>query len=191
MFLETERRVADLVRERPKDPLVLYAAYSALIGFGTASQVGQEDVSGRLIRAAKSSIDQLLKLEANDDAVQTLAANIKDGLSQDLRDRDHFAEAVAMQREVVEGRRESARETPAGNAPAGLGFSLAILGVIGKNAGDRALVCSGRKESEAVFGALDRKKRLVGFYASFLPKLRANLKRCDAGDPASHFKPLR
>ena len=192
MFLDTERRFADLVRERPNDPAVLYmSAYSDLIGFGAASQVGQEDVSGRLIRAAKSSIDQLLKLEANDDAVQALAANVKEGLSQDLRDRNHFAEAVAMQREVVESRRESARKAPAGNAPAGLGFSLAILGVIGKNAGDRALTCSSWKESEAVFGALDRQKRLVGFYAGFLPGLRANLKRCDAGESASHFKSLR
>jgi len=192
LFLAAEQEFDALLRERPNDPATLYMrSYTALNGFAAASQAGQENVSGRLIRAARDSVDRVLALEPNDDAVQALAANIKEGLSQDLRDNDRYAEAIALQREVVASRRRSVARKPTGRNGGGLGLSLSILGVIGKDAGDRALACDSWREAEARFAALDKRKELLGFFAGFLPGLRANLKRCAAGEPASAFGPLR
>lgn len=190
-FLEAERRFDALLAARPNDPTVLFMqSYNRLIGMQSASQLGKEDVSARMILAAKALIDQLVRLEPNDDAVQALSANITEGLSQNLRDHDRFAEAIAMQRQVVAGRRRAA-DKGSPRAEANLGFSLGVLGVIARDARDRPLACASWKEAEARFAALDRRKQLLGFHAAFLPGLRANLTVCSANGPWSAFGPLR
>ena len=192
MFLDAERRFAALSRRLPDDPVVLYmSAYNRFMGFAAASQVGQEEISSRMIREARADVDQLLRLEANDNSIYALSANIKEALAQDLRDRDHFAEAVALQQDVVAGRRDSIARKPSARATGNLAFSSAILGVIARDADDRALACSSWKEAEQLMSDLDRRKVLLPFMGGFVPGLRANVKKCEAGLPISSFGPLR
>lgn len=188
LFLETERRFDALLRERPNDPPVLYmSAFNAMIGFEAASKSEQPAIASRLIESARTNVDRLARLDPNDDAVYALANNIREGLSQDLSDNRRFAEAIQLQREVIATRRRDL----AGRLSGTLGFSLAVLGIIGKEAGDRTLACDSWKEAEAVLDTLRRRKELVEYIAAFLPGLRANLKLCAAGEPVAGFKPLR
>lgn len=190
-LLEAERRFAALLALRPNDPDALFLqSYTRLIGFQAASQLGREDVSARLVRDADASIRQLVRLEPRDDAVRALAASIGEGLSQNLRDHDQFERAIALQREVVAGRRR-ARDIGQPRAEADLGFSLAILGVIARDGGRHALACESWREAEARFAALAARGRLMGFHAAFRPGLRANLAVCAAGGPWSALGPLR
>ncbi len=192
LFAETQRRFDALVAAHPDDPLILYmSAYTNLTGFSLASRVGAEDLSRRLITNARDRIAAVQRLEPNDDAVVAVAANIKEGLAQDLRDHDQFAEAVALQKEVVADRRRSVRISPSPRTQGQLGFSLGIQGVIAKNAGNRALTCTSWIEAAQIMGPLNERKQLLGFYASLLPGLRANVARCTGGEPITAFKPLR
>lgn len=192
LFAETERRFDALVAEAPDDPLALYmSAYTNLTGFSLASRVGEEDRSRRLITNARDRIAAVRRLEPNDDAIVAVAANIKEGLAQDLRDHDQFAAAVALQREVIVDRRQSAARSPSPKSRGQLAFSLAIQGVIGKNAGDRALACASWQEAAAIMTPLAAEKKLLGFYEALLPGIRANVTRCAAGEPVGAFKPLR
>ena len=188
LFLIAERRFDDLSRERPNDPPVLYMrAWNASIGFEAAATADRKDVSRHLIESARMNIDQLARLDPNDDAVYALAVNIKEAQAQNLGDNGRHAEAIALQRDVVATRRRDL----AGRLSGTLGLSLSILGVIGREAGDRALACTSWKEAETVLTTLQKRKEIVAFFAAFLPGLRANLKRCDAGEPVSKFGPLR
>ena len=190
--LDVERRLDRLLAPRPNDPTLLYlATWNAFDGFAAASQLGREDVSHRLIEKARTMGDRLVAVDERDRGAGRLALNIKEGLAQDLRDRDHFAEAVAVQREVVAGRRQQAADAPSARNVGSLGFSLAVQGVIGKNAGERALACASWRDAERVLSGLEAKGSITGFHKSFIPGLRRANDACAAGSPLARIPPLR
>lgn len=107
LFLEAEKKFDALEAANRNDPMTLYiGARNAYLGFAAASKTGQEDVSNRLILKARDTIDRLIAVEERDDDLRAMAGNIKEALAQNLRDQDRFAEAIALQQEVVAGRRD-------------------------------------------------------------------------------------
>lgn len=192
LHLDAERRLDALLAARPNDPTLLnLASWNALDGFAAGSRLGREDVSHRLIEKADVVARRLLTVDERDQAARRLALNIREALAQDLRDRDLFDEAVALQAEVVAGRRSQARLEPNSRTVGGVGFSLAIQGIIAKNAGDRALACASWREAEVVLAKQDAEGGILGFHKSFLPGLRRAVALCRNGAPLSRVPPLR
>ncbi len=190
--LAAERRFDALLAKRPNDPTLLWlATWNVYDGFAAASQAGEEEVSHRLIEKARDSIDRLRAVDDRDRAAAILASNIREGLAQDLRDRDRFDEAVALEREVVAGRRASAALDPNGRTVGSLGFSLAIQGIIAKNAGQRPLACASWREAQAVLEDLEAKGTITGFHKSFLPGLARANAACAGGTALAKIPALR
>lgn len=190
--LAAGRQFDVLLAKRPNDPALLsLATWNAYDGYATASRAGQEDISARMIVEARENVDRLRAVDDRDLAAARLSFNIREAQAQDLRDRDHFAEAQALQREVVAGRREQATREPNARTVGSVGFSLAIQGVIAKDAGDRAQACASWREARDVFADLDAKGTIMGFYKSFLPGLTRNVAACEAGKPLSAMGPLK
>ena len=192
LFLAAEKLFDSLEMATPNDPLILYmSAWNASDGFVAASRTGQEIISDRLIRKARAMIDRLLAIEDRDDAIKKLSGNIKEALAQNFRDQDKYAEAVALQQQVVAER--STRLTLA-NKPGPIGdygFSQAIMGIIARDAKNRSLTCASWIESEKALSQLEKRRQLLGFLEGFLPGLRRNVTKCRAGAPLSSLGPLR
>lgn len=188
-LVEARRRLLALDAAQPNDPVVLsLLAWNGYSGFAAASRAGQEPLSTRFLDEAVATIARLRAIEPRDDAVRTLAFNLREARSQNLRDADRFAEAIAMQRGVVADRRAAAR-TSVGQGD--LGFSLMILGVIARDAKDRMLTCDSWREALAIWQRMQAAKTIVGFHADFIPGVARNVAKCDAGAPVSAFGPLR
>lgn len=192
LYREAGRRFDALRARHPNDATMLYwASWAAYDGFAAASASGREDLSDPLIRKARDMVDHALRIEPRDDRLTALAANIREAMAQNLRDQDKFAEAIALQKQVVEGRKAGlTRERKARNL-SNIGFSSAVLGVISRDAGDRALACSSWEEALRLFLEIKARKELMGFHESFVPGLQKNVDKCRAGAPVSSFGPLR
>ena len=108
-----------------------------------------------------------------------------------MRDQGRFAEAIARQREVVALREKSVARNRSSNGLGNLAFSEATLGIIARDARDRTLACESWRRSAANFTELERKGELLGFFAEFLPGIRANVAKCAAGRPVTELGPLK
>ncbi|MEJ2458624.1 MAG: serine/threonine-protein kinase [Novosphingobium sp.] len=184
LFIEAERGFDRLLRKEPNDPQVLYrSARNAYEGFAEASREAEDAKADRLIAKAADTVSRLLAVEEHDNAIVALAANIEEARAQSLRDQGHFAEAIALEKKVVEGRRLAARRTDGAGEKGDLGFSLMVLGVVARDGGDRALACTSWRESESVLTALQRKGDIIGFHASFIPGLAKKHSACASGGP--------
>ena len=180
--LDAERRFDALLRERRDDPLLLYrAAWNGSDGFAAASRAGQEDISNRMIRKAAAAIDRLALIDDRDDSVRALQANIKEALAQNLRDADRFDAAIAAGREVVALRQAAATRTPDGRTIGNLGFSQMILGVIARDAGNRALACASWRAALESLRKAEASGEMVGFHKGFMPGIEAHVRACDDG----------
>lgn len=192
LFHAAEQRFRDLERALPNDPIVLYMiAWTSYNGFPVASRLGRKEEAAHFIELAQTTIDRLMAIETRDNGLITMSTGIREAQAQWLRDRGRFAEAIATQREVIAGHRKLLTVKRSANTLGAHGFSHIILGIIGRDAGDRALACDSWRQAERDFADLQKRGTLLGFYAEFLPGLRANLAKCAAGRPASDFGPLR
>jgi serine/threonine-protein kinase len=192
LFREAEQRFRRLEAALPNDPIILYMlAWTGYSAFPAASRISDEAQAAHFIELAQSTIDRLLGIESQDTALRTLAAGIREAQSQWLRDQGRFADAIARQREVVVLREAVVTPERRSNALGNLAFSQAILGVIGRDGGDRGLACDSWRQSEANFGELERRRELLGFFAEFLPGIRANVRKCGEGRSLSEFGPLK
>jgi len=192
LFREAEQRFRQLEASLPNDPIVLYMlAWTGYSAFPAASRVTDKAQSAHFIELAQATIDRLLSIESQDTALRTLSGGIREAQSQWLRDQGRFAEAITRQREVVALRESVMTPERRSNALGNLAFSQAILGVIGRDGGDRNLACDSWRRSEANFGEMDRRGELLGFFAEFLPGIRANVRKCAEGSPLSEFGPLK
>jgi len=182
LFLANEKRFDALLARSPNDAYLLYrAAWNLFDGFAAASRWGREDQSDRLIRKAEELVDRLMKLDPQDRAVYALSANIKEGLSQNLRDADKFGEAIALQREVVALRRGKVTPQRESRAVGNLAFSLTILGVIGRDASERKIACDAWVEAEKLFSEVKAKGEILGFQDNLLGGLKQKKSACATG----------
>lgn len=182
LFLANEPRFDALLRRTPNDAYLLYrSAWNDFDGFAAASRFGREDQSQRLIDKANATVDRLVAIDPNDRSVMALAANAKEGRAQSLRDADRFAEAIALQQEVVALRRRQMGDARKARSVGNLGFSLAILGIIARDAGQRPLACASYSEAAALIGEIDRRGEILGFQKALLPGLASKRAACASG----------
>ena len=192
LFHAAEERFHELERALPNDPIVLYMlAWTGYNAFPVASRLGHKKDAAHFITLAQTTIDRLMAIENQDNGLVTMATGIGEAQAQWLRDQGRFAEAIAAQRQVIAEHQKLLAGKRSANTLSAHGFSHAILGIIGRDAGDRTLACDSWRQAERDFADLQKRGTLLGFYAEFLPGLRANLAKCAAGKPISEFGPLR
>jgi serine/threonine-protein kinase len=192
LFRGAEGRFRELQKALPNDPIVLYMlAWTGFNAFPAASQLGRKEDAAHYIELAQATIDRLLAIEARDNGLVTMSNGIREARAQWLRDQGRFIEAIATQREVIAGHRKLLADKRSSNSLSSHGFSLIILGIIGRDAKDRNLACESWAQADRDFTELDKRDKLLGFYKEFLPGLRANLAKCTAGRPVDEFGPLR
>ncbi len=192
-FLAVEKQFDALIAADPNDPVVLYmAAFNLADGFAAASRTEKEVTSDRLIRRAAVVIDRLMAIDDRDQMVRKRAGSIKEGLAQNLRDQDKFDEAIALQQQVIALRRQNIGRDRNAKSVGNLGFSHMILGIIGRDAGNRTIACENWTASAAAFGELEQRQQLSGSMRAFLPGLRLKRKLCADGVALSGLKaPIR
>ncbi len=191
-FADAERRFRELDAARPNDPVVLFMlAWTGYSAFPAASALGDTTRSGHFIELARTTVDRLLALESADTGLKRLSGNVREGESQWLRDQRRYGEAIARQREVVAARETVLAAARNARTLSDLGLSFAILGVIARDAGDRALACGSWQNAERHFSGLASRNELLPYYLEMLTGMRANLVKCAAGRPISDFGPLR
>ncbi|MBB5985748.1 serine/threonine-protein kinase [Sphingobium lignivorans] len=187
VHLEAEKRYDALLEERRDDPLLLYrAAWNGLDGFAAGSRAGIEHVSDRLIRRAAQVIDRLALIDDRDDAVRALQMNIKEALSQNLRDAGAFEEAIAAAQQVVALRKaaaEKAGKAGTTNDLGNLGFSQMVLGVVARDGGQRPLACAAWRDALASLRTAEKAEKIIGFHQGFIPGIEAHVKACANGGP--------
>lgn len=182
LFLANEPRFDALLKRTPNDSYLLYrSAWNDFDGFASASRFGREDQSARLIGEVQATVDRLLSIDPQDSSVVAISANAKEARAQSLRDADRFAEAIALQQEVVALRRSQVTAERKGRSVGNLGFSLAILGVIARDAGQRGLACRSYVEAANLFDEIDGRGEILGFQKSLLPGLTKKKVACASG----------
>ncbi|ODU23001.1 MAG: hypothetical protein ABS87_00025 [Sphingomonas sp. SCN 67-18] len=173
------------------NPDLLYMmGWSANLAFGAASRNGDNAAAARMIEAAQRTMARLRVIDDRDDSVYVLVRNTDDSWSQHLANIGRYPEAIAIQQALIA--QEKARTAREGQGlGVGLAFNEMMLGATARKAGDRAMACDNWRLAEARFAQVAGSGKLLEFYAAYLPGLRRNLARCDAGEPLSTFTDLR
>ena len=182
LFLANESRFDALLKRTPNDAYLLYrSAWNDFDGFASASRFGRENQSARLIEEVQATVDRLLAIDPQDSSVVAISANAKEARAQSLRDADRFADAIALQQQVVALRRSQMTTERKARSVGNLGFSLAIMGIIARDAGNRELACPAYIEAADLFGEIDRRGEILGFQKSLLPGLNVKKAACANG----------
>jgi serine/threonine-protein kinase len=186
-LLQAERRFARLERAYPNDPAILLAqAWNAYIGYGNASGLPERAAdAAHFVTVARQTTDRLLSLDSNDHALQSFAANIRQLQSQALSGEGRYAEAIAVQREVIA--LHNAALGPGRRAVAlnRLATSHITMGGIARVANNRALTCESYRAAQAHVTELRRRNELLGAVESMRERLDANVARCARNAPLS------
>jgi eukaryotic-like serine/threonine-protein kinase len=177
---------------RRNDPQLLYMiGWTGLEAFAAAAQSKKPDLSNEMILSAKAAIDRLVVVTDKDESARVLNKTLGESLAQHLSNLGRHTEAVAAQRKVVDDEWTWIEGKTDGRTGGDLAYNETILGLIAKQAGNRALACESWQKADSHFTPVEKAGNLVGFYKAFLPGLRANLKVCRNGGPISAFVPLR
>ncbi len=188
-YREAERRFLALDAARPGDPFILYwLSWTEYLAAGITSELGNFREGARFRDAARTNIDRLLAREANDRSLRSLQINVMQSQAQQYDRERRYDEAIALQRQVVA--RNEALNTPdnPSSVLVGIAFSNSSLGRIAFHAGKRDLACTSWRKALVRFDELDRRGDLSEYNAYYPPRIRENLRRCDAGTPISGLK---
>ena len=131
---------------------------------------------------------RLVEIEDRDESARVLNFNVGEAYSQHLANVGRFTEAIAEQQRIVNARLADMDETSSG---ADAGWSEMILGIIGREAGNRDLACKSFESAEVRFTKADAAGRLIAYTQGFLPGLRRTVAQCRAGRPVKEFTALR
>ena len=176
-------------KRSPGDPHLLYfIGWSGADGYAAAAQIDKAREGEDLLVRAREAVGRLVAIEDRDESARVLSVTVGETYAQHLSNVGRFKEAIAEQQRIVDARVAEMDETSSG---ADAGWSEMILGIIGKDAGDRALVCRSFESAEARFTKADAAGRLVAFHQAFLPGLRKSVELCKTGRPLREFGPLR
>jgi len=178
-----ERRLEALDARRRNDPMVLYTlAWTAYLGYGLASGLPERaaDAEHFLDLAARTS-ERLLALEANDNALRSFSATVRQIQSQALAEDGQARAAIAMQREVIRlfERAVATKRTPA--MANRLATSHMTMGAIGMMLGDRALACDSFRTAERQVADLARREELLGHLEEQGKVAARNVTSCERG----------
>ena len=191
-YAELRASLDDLVaaeRRAPGNPTLLYwIGWAGADGYAAAVSVDKALEGEDLLVAARKAVGKLVAIEDRDQSARVLNVNVGEAYSQHLANVGRFKEAIAEQQRIVDARLADMDETSSG---ADAGWSEMILGIIGREAGNRELACKSFESAEARFTKADAAGRLIAYSQGFLPGLRRTVGQCRAGRPLKEFKPLR
>jgi serine/threonine-protein kinase len=191
-YAELRASLDDLVaaeKRAPGNPTLLYwIGWAGADGYAAAVSVYKALEGEDLLVAARKAVGKLVEIEDRDQSARVLNFNVGEAYSQHLANVGRFAEAIAEQQRIVDIRIAEMDETSSG---ADAGWSEMILGIIGRDAGNRGLACKSFESAEARFTKADAAGRLIAYTQDFLPGLRRTVDQCRAGRPLTEFKPLR
>lgn len=182
---EAERLFLSLDRSTPNDPTILYAlAWNAYVGYGTASGVpGDGNRAAHFLGLAGRTLDRLLELEPNDEALQSFAGNVNQIRSQALSTRDNHQEAIAMQRGVIAMHESALRRNRTAGRVNRLATAQVTMANIARAAGDRNLSCASYSAARAQIADLDRRRETIGLLERFRSGLDSNIAWCAQNAP--------
>ena len=173
----------------PADPFIRYWwSWNEYLGSGVMAAYGNIDEAARTLASSRAHIAWLSAREPNDRSLQNMHLNIMQSQAQQYDEMRRFAEAIALQREVVAAiTAQDAADNPVRWMIA-VAFAKTVLGRIAFHSGERDLTCSSWREALALYDRADRAGELPDYYAYYPPRLRENLRRCASGVPVSGFR---
>lgn len=173
-----ERRFLALDERTPNDPLVLNAlAWAAYEGYGAAVEPDPRE-SARFLALTRRTVDRLVALESADKALRSFAVNVRQAQAEGLGAQGRHAAAIALQREVVELRRQIAASTPDARSLSRLGVSAMILGNIASDGDQSETACEGYRQSQAAFARARRFGPLIGMNQEHAQLVEGRLAQC-------------
>jgi serine/threonine-protein kinase len=173
----------------PGNPDLLYQiAWAGADGYAAAANIDKQIEAEDLLQSAQRAARRLVEIADKDDSASVLAYMVAESYAQHLGNVGRFAEAIAEQKRILASRIADMDETSSGTHAA---WSELMLGQIARQAGDRELTCTSYINAEARFAKADAAGRLIEYYKSFLPGLRANIAVCRSGGPISAMRPLK
>lgn len=191
-LLQSQAMLQALDRAQPNDPMILYALmWNSYVGFSSASGVPRRAAETRaFLDLAVGTSTRLVSIESNDNALVSMAANLKQSRAQLASDEGRHAEAIAMQREALAtlaGRVGPDRRTNLLNR---LLTAHVTFGNIARRAGQRPLACENYRAARDLGTELARRNAMVGPTRRFVAGLDANNARCASGAPIGQFAHL-
>jgi eukaryotic-like serine/threonine-protein kinase len=189
--LEADAMLAALESGRPNDPDYLYRrAWNAYYGHGIAARIESDDVAEQLLDQATRAVAQLRRIEEQDQSLVTFAERIEEARAQFYAATGRYAEAISVQQDIVRGRAGKVGTDRRSESISDLAFGLAVLGGIGRQAGNRNLACESWTDGEALLLELEKRGHLRGYIAKLRPAVAANVELCGRGEPLSAFRKL-
>ncbi|HEY6816091.1 MAG TPA: serine/threonine-protein kinase [Croceibacterium sp.] len=175
----------------PNDPQVLYwRGWNAYYGYAAAAMQGDNVGAGVLLAQARTSAEDLLKLEEADHSLVTFAERLREAQAQFFSNTGRHDEAIALQEQIIAGRQAKLGPDRRSRTLSDLAFGRAVLGGIYRQAGRREGACSNWMEAEKLLAELAAREALSNYVGYLRPGLQANISRCRAGAPVGEFEVL-
>ena len=189
--LEADSLFGKMETEYPNDPLVLYyRSWNAYYGYAVAATIEDDVTADRLLQQARDSVEQLMRIEENDNSLETFAGNLREAQAEFFSNTGKFADAIRLQGEVMDIRLTKLARARKPNNLRDAAYGHAIYGSIFRKAGRRAEACSNWQEAEKLMAELAGNNELSGYVESLRAGVQANLRLCRQGAPVSAFQTL-
>lgn len=185
-------RLQQLDAEVPNDPRVLFQlAWSAYIGNAAAQgSAALKSDEVRLLRLARTTIDRLIIIEPLDNSLRSFSANMLSAEAQSAAVAGRFAEAMAMQQEVIDLIESTLGPERAEGPLIRLANAQGTLGQIAIKAGDSVTSCTSQTAALRSVAELERRDALLGYVARIKEPLEANLAICRRGGSTAEMTTL-
>jgi serine/threonine-protein kinase len=181
LLRRAEERLERLDAEAPDDPVVLnLLAWTAYEGYGAGTEADPAEAR-RFLDLARRTVDRLTALESADQSLRGFALNIRQAQAEMKGADGHHRAAIALQREVVAGRRTAAAAKPSPATFGRIAVAEFILGNIALQSGDRQLACDSYRAAAETFADAVRRGPLLGRDKGFSASVGANVRACAAG----------
>ncbi|MEW4448902.1 serine/threonine-protein kinase [Qipengyuania sp. JC766] len=184
-FQQAEKQFQAIDEALPNEPMALYyRAYNGYYAYAAAANSQQLPLASGFLETAIASIERLRKVDTADDSLWSFEIVLKEGQSQMLANLGKFAEAIAMQREVLDIRRSAGRGADSIMTTRDLAMGHGILGDIHRQAGDARAACEQYAISLEQFRKLDQRGGMTGHHLEISTKTRNRAAGCAGRDYA-------
>ncbi len=190
LYLEADDAFATMLEEYPNDPMVLYwRAWNAYYGYAAAATLEDDPQATRLLGQARSSVEQLIRIEEVDNTLNTFDERLREAQAEYFSNLGRFDEAIALMAEIIDGRVAKAADGDL-RSVSDLAYGRAIYGNIFRKAGRTGEACENFRSSESLMARAVEAGGLDGYIAELRDGVRANITICRGGGTAADMQPL-
>ena len=184
-------KLSEAEAQQHNDPMLLYLlSWMNYFGYGSAAQLGDQQMSSRFLDQAARFLEKLSSLQEGDASIIRLSMQLREAKSQLLADLGKFEEAIAMQKSLIADQEKQAVAKPEPSQYTTWAFSHIILAYMYRDTEMRTAACRHLARAEELLRPLAKAKQLPLYMQNAAERLPVRIEQCINGKKITRMNAL-